>query len=106
MTSKSGRKKKISLLLQSNGYLVLDKDHPYDGSDMPDADTDADILIVMEPVSIVKLAELTQARNLEWHEADTPERLGQLVKALKESAKIIEATITEIEENEADRRAS
>lgn len=99
MTGKPGRSNKISLMLQSNGYLVVDEDHLYYGSDIADADLDADTSTVMEPVSIVKLAELAQARNLEWHEADTPERLAQLVKALNDSAKIIEDTIAQIEAN-------
>ena len=98
MTSEPDRSNKISLMLQSNGYLVLDKDHLYDESDTADADVDANASIVMEPVSIVKLAELTRERNLEWHEADTPERLGQLVKALNDSAKIIEDVIAQIED--------
>ena len=93
MTSEPDRLNKISLMLQSNGYLVLDKDHSYDGCDTPELDAS----IVMKPVSIVKLAELTRERNLEWHEADTPERLGQLVKALNDSAKIIEDAIAQIE---------
>ena len=80
-------------MLQSNGYLVLDKEHLWDGCDTPELD----ISIVMEPVSIVKLAELTRERNLDWHEADTPERLGKLVKALNDSAKIIKDAIAQIE---------
>lgn len=94
MPSDDTRLNKISLMLQSNGYLVLDKDHLYEGCDTPDLDAS----IVMEPISIVKLAELTRERNLEWHEADTPERLGQLVKALNDSANIIEDAIAQIED--------
>ena len=94
MPSDDTRLNKISLMLQSNGYLVLDKDHSYDGCDTPDLDAS----IVMEPVSIRKLAELTRERNLEWHEADTPERLHLLVKELKDSAQIIEETIAQIED--------
>ena len=80
-------------MLQSNGYLVLDKDYSETGSAAPELDAS----IVMEPVSIRKLAELTRARNLDRFEADTPERLGQLVKGLKDSTEIIEDAIEQIE---------
>lgn len=93
MTSEPDRLNKIYLMLQSNGYLVLDKDHSETGCAAPVLDAS----IVMEPVSIRKLAELTRARNLDWFEADTPERLGQLVKDLKDSAEIIEDAIEQIE---------
>ena len=89
MTTEPDRLNKIYLMLQSNGYLVLDKDHSENRCDAPEPDAS----IVMEPVSICKLAELTCARNLAWFEADTPERLEQLVKALKDSAEIIEDVI-------------
>lgn len=93
MTSEPDRLNKIYLMLQSNGYLVLDKDHSKTGCAAPELDAS----IVMEPVSIRKLAELTRARNLGWFEADTPKRLGQLVKDLKDSAEIIEDAIAQIE---------
>ena len=93
MTSEPDRLNKIRLMLQSNGYLVLDKDYSETGC----TGHDLDASIVMEPVSILKLAELTRARNLDWFEADTPERLGQLVKDLKDSAEIIEDAIAQIE---------
>jgi len=93
MTSEPGRLNKIYLMLQSNGYLVLDKDYSETGCATPELDA----CIVMEPVSIRKLAELARARNLDWFEADTPERLGKLVKDLKDSAEIIEDAIAQIE---------
>jgi len=84
---------KIYLLLQSNGYIVLDKDHLWDGCDTPELPPS----IEMPPVSIRKLVELLRDRNLEWPEKDETENLKVLLNELKESAGIIEDTIKTIE---------
>ena len=84
---------KIYLLLQSNGYIVLDKDHLWDGCDTPELSPS----IEMPPVSIRKLVELLRDRNLEWPEKDETENLKVLLNELKESAGIIEDTIKRIE---------
>jgi len=84
---------KIFLTLQSNGYLVLDKDYLWDGCDTPELDPS----IEMTPVSIRKLAELKRSRDLDWFETDTADTLKILRDELKASADIIEATIKEIE---------
>jgi hypothetical protein len=80
-------------MLQSNGYLVLDKDHFEGGCDTPPIDPS----IEMAPISIRQLAEAARARNLDWFEADTPERLKKLLNELNASASIIETAIAEIE---------
>lgn len=84
---------KIFLLLQSNGHLVLDKEHLWDGCDTPELDPS----IEMPPVSIRKLTELCRARNLEWPEKEQAEKLKTLLKELTDSAKIVEDTIKQIE---------
>ena len=84
---------KIYLLLQSNGYIVLDKDHLWDGCDTPELPSSIEI----PPVSIRKLVELLRDRNLEWPEKDSVENLKVLLNELKESAGIIEETIKTIE---------
>ena len=83
---------KIYLLLQSNGYIVLDKDHLWDGCDTPELSPS----IEMPPVSIRKLVELLRDRNLEWPEKDEAENLKVLLNELKDSASIIENTIAKI----------
>ena len=84
---------KIFLLLQSNGYIVLDKDHLWDGCDTPQLDPS----IEMPPVSIRKLAELCRDRNLEWSEQAEADKLKVLLNELKDSATIIADTIKQIE---------
>ena len=85
---------KIFLTLQSNGYLVLDKDYLWDGCDTPELDPS----IKMLPVSIRKLAELCRARNLDWPEAEQAENLMTLRDELRASAGIIEDTINKIKQ--------
>lgn len=84
---------KIYLMLQSNGYIVLDKDHLWDGCDTPELPAS----IEMPPVSIRKLAELCSARNLDWSDQAEADKLKVLLGELKESASIIEDTIKRIE---------
>jgi len=84
---------KIFLLLQSNGYIVLDKEHLWDGCDTPELDPS----IEMAPVSIRKLAQLCRARNLEWSGQAEADKLKTLVTELRDSADIIEETIKQIE---------
>lgn len=93
MPSQPDRVNKIFLMLQCNGYLILDREHLWDGCDTPELDPS----ITMESISIRKLAELTRKRNLDCVEADTPKRLKQLVDELNASADIIQSAITEIE---------
>jgi len=83
---------KIFLLLQTNGYIVLDKDHLWDGCDTPELDPS----IEMSPVSIRKLCELVCSRNLEWPETKDADRLNILLDELKASAVIVEDTIQKI----------
>lgn len=80
-------------MLQSNGYLVLDKDYLWDGCDTPNLDSS----IEMTPISITKLTELLRDRNLEWPDKSEAEKLKSLLKALKESAAIVEDTIKQID---------
>lgn len=84
---------KIFLLLQSNGYLVLDKDHLWDGCDTPELDPS----IEMTPVPIRKLVELLRSRNLECCEAEDANRLKILLKEFEACSTILSDTITEIE---------
>ena len=86
---------KIYLMLQSNGYIVLDKDHLWDGCDTPELSPS----IEMPPVSIRKLVELLRDRNLEWPEKDSAENLKFLLNELKDSATIVEDTIAKIKKN-------
>lgn len=83
---------KISLLLQSNGYLVLDKDRLWDGCETPELPPSLE----MEPVSIKTLTELVRARNLDWIEAEQAENLKALLDELNASAEIVEDTIAKI----------
>ena len=89
------RANKIFLLLQSNGYLVLDKDYLWDGCDTPELDPS----IEMPPITIRKLAELVRSRNLELPEKGEAEKLKILLKELRDSADIIEDTISKITEH-------
>ena len=84
---------KIFLTLQSNGYLVLDKDYLWDGCDTPELDPS----IEMPPVSIRKLTELCRTRNLEWPDKGEAKKLETLLQELKDSAAIIQDTIKQIE---------
>ena len=93
MPTDKDRIDKIYLMLQSNGHIVLDKDHLWDGCDTPELST----TIEMPPVSILKLTKLCRARNLEWPESAEAEKLNDLLKQLKESADIIADTIKQIE---------
>lgn len=80
---------KIFLLLQSNGYIVLDKDHLLDGCDTPELDPS----IEMSPVSIRKLIEHLRDRKLEWPDKDDAKNLKTLLAELRASTNIIEETI-------------
>ena len=93
MPTDKDRIDKIYLMLQSNGHIVLDKDHLWDGCDTPELDPS----IEMPPVSIRKLTELCRARNLEWPEKEQAEKLKALLMELNDSAKIVEDTIRQIE---------
>jgi len=93
MPTDKDRIDKIYLMLQSNGHIVLDKDHLWDGCDTPELSPS----IEMPPVSIRKLVELLRDRNLEWPEKDEVDNLKVLLNELKDSAGIIEDTIKKIE---------
>ena len=92
MSTEQDRINKIFLLLQSNGEILLDKDHPWDDCDTPELDPS----IELPPVSIRKLSELVRSRNLEWPELGEAEKLKTLLKELRDSADIIEDTIAQI----------
>lgn len=93
MSTAQDRTNKVFLLLQSNGYLVLDKEHIWDGCDTPEINAS----IEMPPVSIRKLTELLRDRNLDWPEREQAENLKVLLKELQDCATIIDDTITHIE---------
>lgn len=93
MPKEQDRVNKIFLLLQSNGYLVLDKEYLWDGCDTPELDPSID----MPPISIRKLAQLVRSRNLDWPELGEAEKLKTLLTELRVSAEIIEDTISKIE---------
>lgn len=93
MPTEPERINKIFLLLQSNGYLALDKDYLWDGCETPEFDPS----IELPPISIRKLAELVRSRNLEWPEKIEAGKLRILLKELRDSAEIIEDTIAKIE---------
>lgn len=93
MPKDQDRANKIFLLLQSNGYLVLDREHMWEGCDTPELDAS----IEMPPVSIRKLTELLRDRNLDWPEREQAENLKALLKELQDCATIIDDTITHIE---------
>lgn len=93
MSTEQDRINRIFLLLQSNGYLVLDKDYLWDGCDTPELDPS----IEMPPISIRKLAELVRSRNLDWPELGEAEKLKDLLSELKACADIIEGTIKQIQ---------
>ena len=95
MPTDKDRINKIYLMLQSNGYIVLDKDHLWDGCDTPELP----LSIEMPPVSIRKLVELLRDLNLEWPEKDSAENLKFLLNELKDSATIVEDTIAKIKKN-------
>ena len=84
---------RIFLTLQSNGYLVLDKEYLWDGCDTPELDSS----IEMTPASIRKLVELCCSRNLSWIESDTADQLKALLTELKDSSEIIINAIKQIE---------
>lgn len=84
---------KIFLLLQSNGFIVLDKEYLWDGCDTPELDPS----IEMPPISIRQLAKLCSSRNLDWPERDEAKKLKILLKELLDSADIIADTIMRIE---------
>lgn len=92
MPKEQDHSNKIFLLLQSNGYLVLDKEYLWDGCDTPELDPS----IEMPPISIKKLAELVRSRNVDWPELGEAEKLKTLLAELKDSADIIEDTIAQI----------
>lgn len=97
MTDKSDTRNKIYLMLQSNGYIVLnddvDCDVNEDGCETPLPDPSIDLT----PVSIGKLTELVRERFLDNPDENFPEKLKVLLAELQTSVKIVESTITEIE---------
>lgn len=93
MSTKLDPINKIFLLLQSNGSLVLDREHLWNGCDTPKLDPS----IEMPPISVRELCELLRSRNLEWPEQIEAEKLKTLLQELKESQAIIEETIRQIE---------
>lgn len=95
MSTEPERISKIFLPLQSNGYIVMDKDYLWDGCHTPELDPSIDL----PPITIRKLVELVRSRNLEWPEKGEAEKLKTLLQELLDSADIIEDTIAQIEAN-------
>jgi len=83
---------KIFLMLQSNGYLVLDRDRLWDGCDTPELDP----TIEMSPISIQDLVEAVRDRNLEFMDEAQTDNLKSLHKQLISSANIIDDTVRKI----------
>jgi len=94
MADKTDHLNKIYLMLQSNGYIALDRDAFLDGCESPPLEPS----IAMTPVSIRRLSEQTRERFLDNPDADFPKKLKILLSELRTSANLIEKTISEIEQ--------
>lgn len=93
MNEQNKQTQTLYLMLQANGYVVLDKDYVDSECDSPPLDPN----IKMSPVSVQTLVKFCAQRNLDSPEPEDAERLRGLLRQLKASTKTVKEAIKKIE---------